>query len=193
MCNRAGACALLPCTLTRRGSMRKCAHAFRGKYNSLETWNYLCACFGVWGKYSFINTGGGACAQEQQKVQYFLVLSHVTCANVRTHMHIFRLIYTRLGSWELLVRMFRSWGKIPGLSTQVEKHVHKSRNKCNSLALSHAVEACANVRTHMLIFRDMNTENGMLILWTVPVTRDRFCTKNMIWLVQLKVKLIPAL
>ena len=116
--------------------------------------NYLCSCLGVGGKFIFIDTGREACAQEQEHVHYSLPLSHAgeACANVRTHMHIFRGMNTSLGTCELLVRMLRSWGENSGLSTQVEKHVHKSSRTCNTLSNNHTpgkhAQMCARICTY---------------------------------------------
>ena len=90
---------------------------------------YLCVCLKVGENFRLINTGRKACAQEQQKVTYSLTLSHAgeAYANVRTHMHIFRGMFTNLGTCDLLVRMLWSWGKI-----QVNQH--RSRSMCTRAA-----------------------------------------------------------
>ena len=69
------------------------------------------------------------CAQEQQKVQYSRSLLHAVevCVNARTYMHIFRGMYTNLGTCDLLVRLLRRWGKI-----QVNQH--RSRSMCTRAA-----------------------------------------------------------
>ena len=115
---------------------------------------YLCACVGVGGKLRLINTGREACAQEQQQAQDSLSLSYAgeACANGRTHMHIFRGMYTNLGTCDLLVRILRSWGKI---------HVnqHRSRSMCTrpaegpilSLTLTRrgSMRKCAHAYAHI--------------------------------------------
>ena len=80
-------------------------HIPRGVYNK---------CSGVGGIFRLINTCREACSQEKQKVQSSLSLSHAgeACRNARTHMHIFRGMYTNLGSCDLLFRMLRNFGKI---------------------------------------------------------------------------------
>ena len=65
-------------------------------------------------------------------------------------MHIFRGMCTSLGTCEVLVRTRRSWGKI-------QVYQYKSRSMCTTLLHSHNEEACANMRTHMHIFRGMCT------------------------------------
>ena len=91
--------------------------------------NYLWAYLGVEGKFRLINTAREACEQEQQKVQYSLTHSHAgdACAKARTHMLIFRGMYTNVGTCDLLVRMLRSWGKL-----QVNQH--RTRGLCTRSA-----------------------------------------------------------
>ena len=106
---------------------------------------YLCVCLKGGGKFRLINTGREACAQEQQKVQYSLTLSHAgeAYANARTHMHIFRGMYTNLRTCYLLVRMLKRWGKI-----QVNQH--RSRSMCTRAAegaiLSHTLTCLGGMR-----------------------------------------------
>ena len=149
MCNIAGACALLPCTLTRRGSMRKCAHAYA---HILGTCELRLRMLRSWGKFRFINTDREACATEQEHVHYCLALSHAgeARANVRMQMHIFRGKYNSLETWELLVRMFWSSGKI-------QVYQHRWRSMCTraaegailSCTLTRHMRKCAHAYAHI--------------------------------------------
>ena len=110
---------------------------------TLEHVIYLCACLGVGGKFRLINTDREICAQEQQKVQYSCSLLHAVevCVNARTYMHIFRGMYTNLGTCDLLVRMLRSWGKFRLINTGREACAQEQQEVQYSLSLSHAGEA----------------------------------------------------
>ena len=106
---------------------------------------YLCTCVGVGEKFSLITTGREACVQERQKVKYSLSLSHAgeACANTRTHMHIFRGMYTTLGTCDLLVRMLRNCRKI-----QVNQHRSRSMftRAAEGAILSLTLTRCGGMR-----------------------------------------------
>ena len=62
-------------------------------------------------------------------------------------------MYTSVGTGDILVRMLRSWGEI-----QVDQRRSRRMNKKvqYSLALSHVLQARANVLTHIDIFSGMS-------------------------------------
>ena len=148
MCTRAAERAILSNNHTPGKHAQMSARIYT--YSEVSTLNkehviYLCTCVGVGGKLRLINTGRKACAQEQQKVQYSLTLSHAGEAypNARTHIHIFRGMYTNLRTCYLLVRMLKRWGKI-----QVNQH--RSRRMCPRAAegaiLSHTLTCLGSMR-----------------------------------------------
>ena len=144
---------------------RMCTYAELGTLTK-EHVIYLCACLGVGRKFRLISTDREACAQEQQMVQYPLSRSHAgdACANARTHMDIFKAMYTNLGTCDLLVRMLRRWGKM-----QVNQHrwrslcTRASEGAILSLTLTRR-DARSNACTHMHIFRGMYTNLGIFDL-----------------------------
>ena len=101
---------------------------------------YFCACLEVGGKFGFINAGREACAEEYDHVQYSLALSPAVwaCANVRSHIDIFRGMYTGLGTCQIPVRMIRSWGKI-------QVYQRMSRSMCTRVGAC-AILSCTLTR-----------------------------------------------
>ena len=124
---------------------------FRGMYTNLRTCHLLVRMPRSWGKIQVYQYSRETCAENSKHVNYSFSLSHVreACADVHTHIDIFRGMYTSLRTCDLLVRMPRSWGKIQVYQYSREACAENSKHVNYSFLPSHVQEACADVRMHI--------------------------------------------
>ena len=76
------------------------------------------------------------------------------------HIHIFRGMYTSLGTGDILVRMNGSCEKILVDQRGSRRIFKQMKHSGLSIELSHDLHACVHVLMHIDIFRGMNTSLG---------------------------------
>ena len=134
----------------------------RRMYTSLGTGDLLVRMCGSWKK---IMVDQRISTRIFKHVKYSLIsieLSHDlhACVNVLMHIDIFSVMYTILGTGDILVCMIGSWEKVmvdKRSSTRIFKQVKYS---LISIELSHGLHACINVLMHIDMFSGMYTRLG---------------------------------
>ena len=76
------------------------------------------------------------------------------------HIDIFRVLYTSVGTCDILVRMFGSWEKIIVDQRMWRRIFKQVKHSDLSIELSHDLHACVNVLMHIDIFRGMYSSLG---------------------------------
>ena len=124
-------------------------------FTNLLTCDLLVRMLRSWGKIQTNqHRSRSMCTRAAEGEILSLSLSHAgeACANARTKMHIFRGMHTNLGTFDQLVPMLRSWGKI-----QVNQH--RSRSMCTraaerailplTITRRGSMHKCAHAYTHI--------------------------------------------
>ena len=148
--------------LTKRNAASGNEIVFSGMYTSLGTGDIFLRMLGSWGEIMVDQRRSSRIFKQVKHPVLSIELSHDlhACVNVLMHIDIFRKMYTRLGTGNIIVRTLGSWEKIM---------VHQRRWRCIfkqvkhsvlSIELSHDLHAFVNVLKHIDIFRGMYTSLG---------------------------------
>ena len=135
---------------------------FRGMYTSLGTGDILVRMLGSWEKI-LVDQRRSRCIFNQVKHSVLSIeLSHElhACVNVLMHIDIFRGMYTRLRTGDILLCMLGSWEKIMVYQRRSRRIFKQVKHPVLSIQLSHDLHACVNVLMHIDIFRGMYTSLG---------------------------------
>ena len=160
---------------------------FSGMYTSLGSGDTLVRMCGSWVKIVVDQGSSRRNFKEEKCTLSSIELSHVLHASVNVLMHIdmFSVMYTSLGSGDVLVRMCGSWEKFMVDQRSSRRNFKQVKCSQSSFELSHHLHACVNVLMHIDMFGGMYTTLGsgdilvrMGRIWEKIVVDQRSSKRN---------------
>ena len=131
-------------------------------YTNLGTGDILVRMLGSWEKIMVDQRKSRRIFKQVKHSVLSIELSHDLQAyvNVLMHIDIFGVMYTNLGTGDILVRMLGSWEKIMVDQRKSRRIFKQVKHSVLSIELSHHLTACVNVLMHIDIFRGIHTSLG---------------------------------
>ena len=135
---------------------------FRGMYTSLGTGDILVRMCGGWEKIMVDQRRSRRFFKQVKHSVWYIELSHDldACVNVLLHIDIFRGMYTRLGTGDILVRMCGCLEKIMVDQRRSRRFVKQVKHFVLYIELAHDVHACVNVPIQIDMLSGMYTSPG---------------------------------
>ena len=124
---------------------------FSGMYTSLAKGGILLLMRGSWEKIVVDQRSSRSILKQVKHSVTSIELSHDlrACANVLMHIDMFSVMYTSLGTGDIVVRMCGSWEKIVVNQRRARRIFKNVKHSLSSIELSHDLHACVNVLIHI--------------------------------------------